>query len=216
MRVDKYERKKKRMGRILTIGIAFIMIASIFAIVIDNQSQGTPSYNKHSFVASTNGYKTKINGVYQEFYYYPGDLEYISLSSDILTRIQKSQGIGFIFNPEDNVTENLQYIDVMRYELQLQMNKPVYFGITQNSTKYNLPAATEYSLPVVKCENATEMFPLILINSSLNTGFVQSTTNPNCIIMNAKLRDLLAAKDRLVYTYYGIMQYSNNTNSTNT
>jgi hypothetical protein len=206
MRHDKYEKNKKRMGIILTVAIAFIMIISIFAIVIDNQSQSLPNYNKHSFVSATNGYKTKINGTYMDFYYYPTDLEQIPISSDIISKLKNSQGIGFIFNPEDNVQDNLQYIDTIRYDLEQQIDKPWYFGITQNSTKYNLTVVTDYSFPVIDCENATEIFPLILVNTSLNTSFIESSNNPNCIIMNAKLRDLLAAKDRLVYTYYGVMQ----------
>jgi hypothetical protein len=213
MKKDNYEKRKKRISIIFTVGIAIIMVASIFAIVIDNQSQGLPQYNKHSFVLTnaneltgTNGYKTKINGTFQEFYYYPSDLERINLSSNIITTIKNGQGIGFIFNPEENLTDNLQYIDVIRYELQSQIDKPVYFGITQNSSKYDLPVATKYSLPIVDCDSATAQFPLILINTSLDTSFIESTNNPNCIIMNAKLRELLAAKDRLVYSYYDIMK----------
>jgi hypothetical protein len=198
MKYDKYERKKKRMGMILTIGIAFIMIASIFAIIVDNQSQTIPSYNKHNFLASSNGYKTKINGAYQEFYYHPTELEEIPLSSDIIAKVKNSKGIGIVFNPDDSITDNLQYIDVIRYDLESQMDKPVYFGITQNSTKY--------SLPVAGCDSATEEFPIILINASLNVSFSESKDNPNCIILDAKLKGLLEAKDRFVYTYYGIMQ----------
>jgi len=206
MKQDKYEKRKKRMSIIMTIGIAFIMVASIFAIVIDNQNQGVPDYNKHSFVSTNTGYKTKINGTYMDFYYYPTELEQISLSSDIITRLRNGRGIGFIFDPEDNAVDNLQYVDTIRYELGLQIDKPLYFGITKNSSKYNLPVVTTYSFPIIDCINATEMFPLIQITTSLNTSFVESPENPNCIIMNAKFKDLLAAKDRLVYTYYGIMQ----------
>jgi len=197
MKQDKYERNKKRTNIIFTVGIAFIMIASIFAIVLDNQSQGSNDYNKHTILSSGNGYKTKINGKYMEFYYYPGDLERIPLSADVMAKIKNSQGVAFIFDPTENVSDNLQYIDVIRYDLQTQMDKPTYFGITKNSTKY--------TLSIVTCANATQAFPFILINMSTDTGFNVSTDNPNCIIMNAKLRDLLAAKDRLIYTYYGVM-----------
>jgi len=81
--------------------------------------------------------------------------------------------------------------------LQSELDKPTYFGIITNSTKY--------TLPVVVCANATAEFPLIMINISSNTSFYVSQEYPNCIIMNAKLKELLAAKDRLVYTYYGVM-----------
>jgi hypothetical protein len=197
MRTDKYEQRKKRMSVILTIGIAFIMVASIFAIVIDNQSQTIPDYNKHKFVLGSVGYKTKISGQYMEFYYYPSDLERINLNPDITAKLKNSQGVAFVFNPTENVSENLQYIDLIRYDLETQLDKPAYFGITINSSKY--------ALPVISCANATPEFPFVLINISSDTSLNISSEYPNCIIMNAKLKELLAAKDRLLYAYYGIM-----------
>ena len=181
----------------MTIGIAFIMVASIFAIVIDNQSQSVPEYNKHKFILGTVGYKTKINSKYVEFYNYPSDLERVPLDQDIIAKLKNSQGVAFVFDPEDNVTDNLQYIDLIRYDIQTQLDKPTYFGITVNSSKY--------SLPIINCANATVAFPFVLINISTNTSFSVSSEYPNCIIMNARLKELLAAKDRLIYTYYGIM-----------
>jgi hypothetical protein len=194
---EKKNNKKKWMGITVAAIIVFSMVISIFAVVVDNQSQTLPDYNKHSFINTNTGYKTKIDGKYMEFYNYPADLEDISLNSDILAKIKYSQGMAFIFDPEETVVDNLQYIDLIRYDLQLQLDKPTYFGITKNSTKY--------TLPIVDCTNATVEFPLILINISSNTSFQISEKYPNCIIMNAKLKELLAAKDRLVYTYYGVM-----------
>jgi hypothetical protein len=175
------------------------MVASIFAFVVldTGQSDNSPTYNGKKFTITDNGYKTQINGKYIDFYYYPGDLERISLDPNIMAKIKASQGVVFVFDPEDNVTDNLVYIDVMRYELQSQIDKPVYFGITKNSTKY--------TLPVVDCRNSSFYMPFILINSSSTTNFNVSQEYPDCIIMNGKLKELLALKDRFVYTYYGIM-----------
>jgi hypothetical protein len=194
---ERKNNKKKWMGILVAAIIVFSMVISIFAVVVDNQSQSLPDYNKHSFMNTNNGYKTKINGKYIEFYNYPSDLERITIETGVMAKIKNSQGMAFIFNPEEPVVDNLQYIDLIRYDLQSQLDKPTYFGITQNSTKY--------TLPIIGCANATAEFPLILINVSSNTSFYVSEEYPNCIIMNAKLRDLLAAKDRLVYTYYGVM-----------
>ncbi len=193
----KKDNKKKWMGIIIASIIVFSMVISIFAVVVDNQDQSIPKYNKYSFIATDNGYKTKINDKYMEFYNYPSELEDIPLSEDISSKLKNSQGIGIIFDPEEEIADNLQYIDLIRYELQLQIDKPIYFGATKNSTKY--------SLPYVGCESATAEFPLIVINMSINTSFTVSDSNPDCIIMNAKLREILAAKDRLLYTYYGVM-----------
>jgi len=194
---DKRDNKKKWMVIIVATVIVLSMIVSIFAVLVDNQDQTIPDYNKHSFVNINTGYKTKINGKYMEFYNYPSDLESIPLSSDIIAKLKNSQGMAFIFDPSDPVTDDLQYIDLIRYNLQLDMDKPTYFGITQNSSNY--------TLPIISCANSTIEFPLVMINISSNTSFYVSNQYPNCIVMNGRLRDLLAAEDRLLYTYYGVM-----------
>ena len=198
MKKDRYEQRRKRMGMTMTIVMAFIMIASIFVIVIDNQAQGIPAYNKHKFVGTDQGFQTKINGEYMGFYYYPADLERIPLSPAIATIINESTGLAFVFNSEENISDNLQYIDLVRYDVSLQLDKPIFFGLTQESDKYDFA--------VVECTNATKEFPFIIMNYSSDTGFYASEENPYCIFMNAKFLELLAAKDRLIYTYYGIMQ----------
>ena len=196
--MKKRKDSKKLMVILVSIIIVSSMIISIFAIVVDNQNQNSLDYNKHSFTVLDNGYKTKINGTYMDFYYYPSDLERISLSPGILSKIRGAQALAFAFDPNVNVTDNLLYVDTFRYDIQTQMDKPVYFGITGKSDKYG-------SLPIVGCENATSYLPLILINIYADTGFNVSEEYPNCIIMNGKLKEILALKDRLVYGYYGIM-----------
>jgi len=194
----RHKKNNKKWGVIITTAIiVFSMVFSIFAIVVDNQSQSVPQYNKHSFVMTDTGYKTKISGKYQNFYYYPTDIERIPLDSDIVTMLQNSQGVAIVFNPLDNTTSNLEYIDLIRYDFQSQFNKTTYFGVTMQSNNY--------VLPVVNCANSTEAFPFILINISSNTSIVKSKDYPGCIIMNGKLKELMATKDRLLYSYYGIM-----------
>jgi len=195
------DNKKRWTVIIVSALIVFSMVFSIFAIMIDNQDQSL-SYNKYKFLMTSTGYKTKISGNYMEFYYYPTDLERINISDNMMYFIKSSQGFAFIFDPNDTTTDNLQYIDVLRYDAQMQFNKSVYFGITQESEKY--------ALPIVSCANASSEFPFIMINTTAGanngtTAFTVSEENPYCFVMNARLKDLLAAKDRIVYTYYGIM-----------
>jgi hypothetical protein len=198
----KKHKDKKKLGVILVSAfIVFSMVISIFAIVVDNQGQDSNEYNKHKILFTNSGYKTKINGNYQEFYNHPTELERINISSNIISKLKNGIGIAFLFNPNESVTENLQYIDVVRYDAGLQFDKSVYFGITSNSSNYQLP--------IISCANATAEYPFIMINISSTTGFSISEENPNCIIMNGKLKDILASKDRLVYTYYGVMTSTN-------
>jgi hypothetical protein len=190
---------KKRWTVILVAGfIVFSMVISIFAIVLDNQSGGTPNYNKNSFVATDYGFKTKIDGKYMDFYYHPIELERIVMDENTAKLFRESSGVAFIFNPNDNASNNLQYVDAFRFDLRLQMREnPIFFGITQESDKYDLP--------IIDCLNATINFPFVLMNFSSETGFYPSEDNPYCIILNGKFMELMAAKDRFVYTYYGVM-----------
>jgi hypothetical protein len=203
--MKKRAEEKKKWPIILVAGfIMFSMIISIFAIVLDNQSSSVPDYNKNSFVVTTNGYKTEINGKYMDFYYHPLDVESIKFDKYITYQLQGMSGLGIVFDPNQNITDNLIYIDVFRYDLQMQLDKDLYYGILNASEKYP-------NIPVVNCSVATPEYPLIVINTNItnsdrNTMFSISEENSNCIILNAKLRDLLAAKDRLVYTYYGVME----------
>ncbi|HYD03574.1 MAG TPA: hypothetical protein VEC16_04700 [Alphaproteobacteria bacterium] len=205
--MKKREEKKKNWGAIaIALFFIFSMVIGIFAVVLDNG--GVPNYNGYSFkVANVDGgivYKTKINKEYMDFYYYPGDLEIIKLDPQITNQLRQMTGLGLVFNPYQNNTYDLAYIDLIRYELQTQLDKTVYFGITNQSDIYT-------TLPVVNCSIATAQFPLIIIDTNVNytagvDTFKISKENPNCIILNAKLRDLIAAKDRLVYAYYGVME----------
>ena len=199
MRMDRYEKRKKKFNIIMTVVVGFLMVASIFAFVLFDTGQTTSSmtYNSKTFTTTNSGYRTKISGKYMDFYYFPSELERINLDPSIISMVKNSQGIAFVFDPNDNTTDDLTYIDTIRYDLQTQMDKPTYFGISGNSPNYNLP--------IISCENSTAIVPFFIINISTETSFNLSQKYPYCVTMNGKLKDILALKDRLVYTYYGIM-----------
>ncbi len=205
MKQDKREKRKQRVNIIMTIIVGVLMVASIagYAIIDNGSVSGNLKYNKNSFSVIQDNYgnsyyRTKINNKYMDFYYYPSDIERINYSSDITPLLKNSQAVVFAFDPNDNSSDDLVFIDTIRYDLGQQLDKPTYFGI--------LNASSNYQLPVISCMNASYYTPMFIINISTDTGFEASSGNPYCIYMNAKLKDILAAKDRIVYTYYGVMQ----------
>ncbi|HEY9702917.1 MAG TPA: hypothetical protein V6C58_10750, partial [Allocoleopsis sp.] len=177
--MKKNKDEKKKWPIILIAGfIVFSMIISIFAIVLDNQTNSIPDYNDNSFVLTTNGYKTKINGEYKDFYYHPLDIENIKFDKYITYQLQGMSGLGIVFDPNQNISDNLIYIDVFRYDLGMELDKPTYAGILNASDKYP-------NTPVVNCSVATPEYPLIVINTDItisdrNTMFEVSSENPNC------------------------------------
>ncbi len=190
-------KEKTNYGMIFfAVFIILSMVFSIFIIILDNPSQGTLVYNKKDFsVTETGTYKVKIDGKFMEFNYYPSELERIPLSPETLSTIKKAQNVIVIFDP-NMTTEDLMFSDLARFELQTQLPVSLGFAMTKDSALY--------ALPVVQCEQATAEYPIIFINSSSTTGFI-TTENPYCIVMNGRLREIVASKDRLVYTYLGVM-----------
>ena len=172
------------------------MVVSLFAIYIDNSQNDIVYYGKQKFIITNDGYMTKINNTKFIMQYLPSEVERINLSQEITNKRNSSVYTVFLFDPNQD-PNNLLYIDMIRYDLSTQMPRGTYFAITQTSENY--------SLPVLNCNNSTADLTFILINSSADTGFGIDKDNPNCIIMNAKYKELLASKDRIVYTMNNIM-----------
>lgn len=194
----KHKDNKKMYVIIFAIIVSLSMIGSIFGIILDNYQTNKIKYGKYSFTVTNAGtYNVKINGKMTEFMYFPTDLERIPFDAGIKDKLLNSQAFVLLFDPVES-NDSLEFIDLMRYELPNQISKQVVFGITRQSDKY--------IMPVLSCDNATATVPFVIITDSSNTSIVFDPLNNNCIIMNARLKDVLAAQDRLVYTLNGVMQ----------
>lgn len=189
------KKKSNRSAIIITILISAFMILSVFEVVLFyNPGTDQLKYGKYSFNTVQSGYQVKANGKYYVFDYFPSDVEQINLSPSISSQLKNAQALIFSFNPEESA-DNLQYVDTLRYELSQQSPIPIIAAVTNISLNYS-------GLPVLTCTNATNLVPVILLNISADTSISQ---NDNCIIMNAKLKQIVAAKDRIVYSMLGIM-----------
>jgi hypothetical protein len=186
--------KNKKIGVIIfTLFISLTMILSIFAIVLDNQDNSL-KYNGFKFSLTNDGYRVKINNTTDTFQYYPAELENFNLSQSTKDLLSNSVAVALLFDPNSTV-DDLSYIDYARFNFDNVIDKPVYFGITQESEGY--------TLPVLTCENATAEIPFIVFNSSSETSIVE---NNNCIILNAKLKEILAVEERIAYQMLGVMK----------
>lgn len=186
-------KEPKKWGIILiTVFIAFSMILSIFAIVLDNQGSQI-KYNNYKFTPTNEGYKVKIDNKWFTFQYYPGQLENIYVDDTIKNDLKNNMAYVILFNPLEN-SEYLQYIDFARFDFDSKIDTQVYFAITNESDKY--------LLPVLSCNNATAENPFLFFNIDDNTSI---TKNNNCIILNAKGTDIIALEERIVYIILGVM-----------
>jgi len=189
----KKEKNKKWGVIIFTLFISLTMILSIFAIVLDNQSTSL-KYNGFKFLQTNDGYKVNVNGVAYTFQYYPTQLENFNLSQNTNDILSNSVAIAILFDPNSTL-DDLMYIDYARFNFDDRTDKPIYFGITQESETY--------LFPVLSCDNATAEVPFIVFNISTETSIVQDN---NCIILNAKLLEIMAVEERISYQMLGVMK----------
>lgn len=187
-------KEQKKWGVIIiTIFIALSMVLSIFAIVLDNQSN-QQKYNGYKFFITNEGYKFKVNEKLYTFQYHPLQLESINLTDDSKELLSNSMAIGILFDPNSSI-DDLTYIDYARFDFQEKSGKQIYFAITRESENY--------ILPVLSCENSTKELPFILFNISSDVSIVRKNS---CIIINSKLRDIIATEERISYYMLGIMK----------
>jgi hypothetical protein len=66
-----------------------------------------------------------------------------------------------------------------------------------------LNASEDYKeLSVLSCANATLQTPVLLFNVSDNTSIIDIN---NCIYLNARGTEFLRLRDRVLYSYYGVI-----------
>jgi hypothetical protein len=192
------QKESKTFVIVLAVIITLSMVGSIFGVVLSNYQTDTIKYGKYSFTITNAGtYKAKIDGKMMEFNYYPSELERIPVDPGVKDKILNAQAVVLLFDPVAS-NDSLEYIDFIRYEMQSQFPVQTAFGITNESDKY--------IMPVLRCENATIEVPFIILNNSANTSIVFDPNNNNCIIMNARLLEVIAAKDRLAYLLNNVME----------
>ncbi len=174
------------------------MVGSVFGIIFGGFSQSNTKYkyNGHTFKVVGNKLVTKINGNDINVYYLPETIIKLNISEDIKSKIRSSQAFFLTYSPTD---ENVQYMELLRFEL-------AELEASQVTGKYFLPGmtkeSTEYSFPIIDCQNATDFQPVIVFKTGNSS---QVTMNNNCITFNTVYsQDVLLYRDWLVFQVTGI------------
>lgn len=188
--------KKKRINSsgVMAIFIVIIMTSSIIGFMW-NSSDETFKYKEYQFGRQGDYFTLNLDKKQLNFYYFPSDIQDINFSYELKYKLENSQMIYFTFNPE---SKHIIYLDKARFDLTTELQKTniyIQSGKIKNTTNYNLP--------IITCDNATEFVPVVYFKDSNITKF---TLENNCIIGESNSREgFLALKDRLLYALFDII-----------
>jgi len=181
--------KKVWMG----LFIVFIMVFSIFGFVIDfavKPASSSIRYNDFKFQLVNDQYQVSLNGKQHVFVFFPGDIEYVTISAETKALLEKPV-LTVTYDPESDLSDNFgeaQYY----FEVQLGGVKTIDRAITR-----------EGALPTKTCEGATEFQPVIELRTGSSAGI---SSEGNCIFVTAlDAFDLYQQTERIIYTMLGVM-----------
>ena len=174
--------------------IAFIMVFSIFGFIIDFAIQPTTQkmeYGDYTFTQTQQGYRAKVNGNEMLFLFFPGDLEYYTITDDT-KQLLKAPVYTATYDPNSTIAPNLA--EAQYYlEQQLQDIKYIERALTNSTT-----------LPQKTCADATTAQPVIEL---LQANVTTIITENNCIKVKAiDPYDLYRQTERIIYEILGIIK----------
>lgn len=189
--------KKPKSGTIFAFIIAFVMIFSVVGYVGLERQSNQFKYEGIKFTQNQNSriWSTIINNKQLIFDYFPSEVEQINLTEDIPTSLLNRPEIDTTSKLNDTFSEE---IALAQYNMALTLdNLNVYLrrGFTENNT---------FNLPIITCKDATAAVPVIYFKQSNETKI---TIENNCLIAEARNNiDILRAKDRILYSFLGIIK----------
>jgi hypothetical protein len=182
------------------VSLFFIMLMATSILAIwqgaGSDPNGLEPYNGYDIVIEGSSYSIESDIGEVRGYTYPSYLETITLEDWQLASFQEAGIVVILFDPTD---EAISYIDVLRSHLASRdlygLGKQAGFAITQESD--------DYLYDVMDCTTAPAGTLYLRTTAAATT---QIYLEDNCLVLEgASGQDLVYAKDRLVYTLYGIM-----------
>lgn len=194
------EDRHKRRNAIIALFIVGIMVFSSLAyVMVDNAGQQQMEYGDYEFEYRDLGggagvLVTEIEGQEVEFQNLPIQVDYLPVDANAVRLLKDSQQIALASDPTLELADAAM-IDYARLQLSLAVPK-AFNAMTKEDDRY--------TLPVLTCDQASAQMPVLLFANTNETASV--TTQGACIIVNGRERDLMRAKDRLIFEYYDILR----------
>lgn len=191
------EEKKKFWSKqnIVSLFIVLILISSVIGFIWGRGGIQREKYGGYSFIRKGNEWVLKTDIAEIAFDYFPTEVEYINLSSEIASRMLNTFEIDSTYDVEDPYVEGIALAQHGLSQVLGYMNIYLRKGLT---------AENEYGLPVIICEDATITVPVIYFKKSNQTRIY---LEDDCIIAEASEEiDFIRIKDRLLYGVLGIIK----------
>jgi hypothetical protein len=194
-------RKKLDSKKMMAGFIAFIMISSIFGVIMGSLSEDSGNeYNGFKFKATNTGLVTTIDKQDYIFYSMPFDVEAFNMSDGVLPLIKAAQAYNIVFDPN---IEELTSVDLLRLDLTqffMSQNKIIGYGVTEESDTYP-------QIGVLDCQNATQFWPVILFKDGEESSVTISEENPFCIVVESETYiHRIRFRDALLYRILGVIE----------
>ncbi|MBD3310606.1 hypothetical protein GF351_05295 [Candidatus Woesearchaeota archaeon] len=189
-------KKEKKVSKemILTLFIAFIMIASVlgYSILQGDQIQKR-KYGDIVLVQRDMSWVAKVNQHELKFRYLPEELQDIEIGQEAVESIRNTYEVDTTSAPDD---ENKEAIALFQHDLAgLLDSMDIY--LRQGFTEEN-----EFDLPIISCANATSSVPVLKLATANSTVF---SMQDGCMIAEASSSvGFIKLRDKLMYSLIGI------------
>lgn len=181
---------------IVSLLIVIIMVSSVIGLMFGKDSSSTVKYNGYVLTAKDNQWYLKTDKGEAGFDFLPSEVEGISFSADVKTRILSTKMVWLTFNPENDT----KYMDVVRLSFGEILGKHAGIYVADAALKNS----TKYALPIVTCANATAFVPVLeFIRGNETKVYIKD----NCIVAKAESgADFIKLRDTLLYRLFGVIE----------
>lgn len=192
------EAQKKRQIQIgVSLFFVALMVFSILGVYIsDQQNRALNEFKYEEFMFTIEdiglgqtALVTQVNGEDIPFYSLPQDTLAISTTGNVTKELGSS---GYVVIGANVSAELLELIDLMRFD----------FDRYANVLAVSAPIFSEKEPQGLTCANATPQVPLIFIQESTQSQIIAEN---NCVSIQAQPNDLFVMRDRLLFSFTGIM-----------
>ena len=135
-----------------------------------------------------------INEASAAFKYLPQETEFITIGGEPLSLLRDKAQIDVTSDINDTLANE---IALAKYQLGIVLSNYNVF------IRDSFDSENEFGLPVVHCNNSTEIIPVVHFKAGNNSKI---STDGQCIVVEATKGDMIRAKDRLVYGLLGVIE----------